>query len=107
MRQKQSVTREALNMSAENWLQAAKSEEERLLAEIAKTTLYRQLEAVRAVLAVYEGTTAVSEAEQAGASAAASARTNGATSPRSFKTATAFSGAADPAADSGPRPRPQ
>ena len=98
-------------MSAENWLQAAKSEEERLLAEIAKTTLYRQLEAVRAVLAVYEGTTAVSEAEKAGASAsasaAASARTNGATSPRSFKTATAFSGAADAAADSGPRPRPQ
>jgi hypothetical protein len=93
-------------MSAENWLQAAKTEEERLLAEIAKTTLYKQLEAVRAVLAVYEGTTAV-EAEQAGASAAASTRTNGATSPRSFKTANAFSGAADAAADSGSRPRSQ
>jgi hypothetical protein len=94
-------------MSADNLLQAARAEEERLFAEIAKTTLYKQLEAVRAVLAVYEVTTAVPEAEQARASAAASTRTNGATSPRSFKTANAFSGAADAAADSGSRPRPQ
>jgi hypothetical protein len=94
-------------MSAEDWVRAAKTEEERLLAEIAKTTLYKQLEAVRAVLAVYEGTTAVPEADPAGTSAAAaSTRTNGATSPRSFKTANAFSGAADAAADSGSRPRP-
>jgi hypothetical protein len=93
-------------MWAEGWLQAAKTEEERLLAEIAKTTLYRQLEAVRAVLAVYQGPTAAPEAEQAGASTP-STRTNGAASPRSFKTANAFSGAADAAADSGSRPRPQ
>jgi hypothetical protein len=41
-------------MSAEDWLRAAKAEERRLLAEIAKTNLYRQLEAVRGVLAAYE-----------------------------------------------------
>jgi hypothetical protein len=43
-------------MSADSWLRAAKIEEERLLAEIAKTTLYNQLVAVRAVIALYEGT---------------------------------------------------
>ena len=92
-------------MSAECWLQAAKTEEERLLAEIAKTTLYRQLDAVRAVLAVYEGTMGAPEAEQSGPSPAT--RTNGAASARSFKTANAFSGAADAVADSNSRPRPQ
>jgi hypothetical protein len=97
--------REVPNMSAEDWLQAAKTEEERLLAEIAKTTLYKQLEAVRAVLAVYEGTIGASEAEQAVPSPAP--RTNGAASPRSFKTANAFSAPADPGADSSSRPRPQ
>jgi hypothetical protein len=40
-------------MSAEDWLRAAKSEEQRLLGEITKTDLYKQLEAVRGVLAVY------------------------------------------------------
>jgi hypothetical protein len=42
-------------MSAEDWLQAAKTEEQRLLTEISKTDLFRQLEAVRAVIAVYQG----------------------------------------------------
>jgi hypothetical protein len=42
-------------MAAEEWLKAAKAEEQRLLGEIAKTDLFRQLEAVRAVLAVYHG----------------------------------------------------
>jgi len=93
-------------MSAQDWIQAAKTEEERLLAEIAKTTLYKQLEAVRAVLAVYEGAAAALEAEQSAASAA-STRTNGAPSPRSFKTANAFSGLADTVADSSSRARPQ
>ena len=41
-------------MSAEDWLRAAKAEERRLLGEIAKTNLYRQLEAVRGVLAAYQ-----------------------------------------------------
>ena len=40
-------------MSAEEWLRAAKTEEQRLLSEIMKTDLYKQLEAVRGVLAVY------------------------------------------------------
>jgi hypothetical protein len=44
-----------LDMSAEDWLRAAKAEEQRLLVEIMKTDLYRQLEVVRAVLAVYQG----------------------------------------------------
>jgi hypothetical protein len=48
-------------MSADSWLRAAKIEEERLLAEIAKTTLYNQLVAVRAVIALYEGTAAPPE----------------------------------------------
>jgi hypothetical protein len=42
-------------MSADDWLRAAKAEEQRLLSEIMKTDLYKQLEAVRAVLAVYQG----------------------------------------------------
>ena len=45
-------------MSANSWLEAAKTEEQRLLAEIAKTTLYKQLVAVRAVIALYDGTPA-------------------------------------------------
>ena len=45
----------ALIMSAEDWLRAAKTEEQRLLGEIAKTDLFRQLEAVRAVIAIYQG----------------------------------------------------
>jgi len=42
-------------MSADDWLQAAKAEEQRLLREIMKSDLYLQLEAVRAVIAVYSG----------------------------------------------------
>ena len=42
-------------MSAEDWLRAAKTEEQRLLGEIAKSDLFRQLEVVRAVIAVYQG----------------------------------------------------
>ena len=46
-----------LFMAMEDWLRAARAEEQRLLGEIMKTDLYRQLEAVRAVLAVYQGKT--------------------------------------------------
>ena len=42
-------------MSAENWMNAARTEEQRLLGEIAKTDLFKQLEAVRRVIAVYQG----------------------------------------------------
>ena len=42
-------------MSAEDWMNAAKTEEQRLVGEIAKTDLFRQLEAVRRVIAVYQG----------------------------------------------------
>ncbi len=42
-------------MSAEDWLQAAKAEELRLLREIMKSDLYLQLEAVRTVISVYSG----------------------------------------------------
>jgi hypothetical protein len=40
-------------MSSEDWLRAAKAEEQRLLGEIVKTDLYKQLDTVRAVIAVY------------------------------------------------------
>jgi len=42
-------------MSADDWLRVAKAEEQRLLREIMKSDLYLQLEAVRAVIAVYSG----------------------------------------------------
>jgi len=72
-------------MSAEDWLRAAKSEEQRLLTEIMKTDLYKQLEAVRGVLAVYpDATTTATPA------AAISGRPNGPASERAFKTANAF-----------------
>jgi hypothetical protein len=44
-----------MSSTAESWLLAAKIEEKRLVGEIAKTDLFRQLEAVRAVIAVYQG----------------------------------------------------
>ncbi len=43
-------------MSADDLLRAAKNEEPRLLDEIMKTDLYRRLEAVRTVLALYSAT---------------------------------------------------
>ena len=46
-------------MSMEDWLRATKSEEQRLLGEIMKSDLYKQLEAVRNVLAVYQGKASV------------------------------------------------
>jgi len=46
-------------MAIEDWLRAARAEEQRLLGEIMKTDLFKQLEAVRAVLAVYQGKTLV------------------------------------------------
>jgi hypothetical protein len=46
-----------LIMAMEDWLRAARAEEHRLLGEMMKTDLYKQLEAVRAVLAVYQGKT--------------------------------------------------
>ncbi len=48
-------------MSAEDWLLAAKVEEQRLLSELAKTDLFKQLEAVRAVIAAYQGKAAAPE----------------------------------------------
>jgi hypothetical protein len=39
-------------MSAGDWLRAARTEEQRLLGKIGKTDLYRQLDAVRTVIAV-------------------------------------------------------
>ena len=75
-------------MSAEEWLRAAKAEEQRLLREIMKTDLYKQLEAVRSVLAVYPQA-ATGEAPSQPATAIL-ARPNGATSERTFKMANAF-----------------
>lgn len=92
-------------MSAENWLQAAKAEEQRLFDEIAKTTLYRQLQAVRAVIAVYEETAAPLETSGQHGPTASSTRTNGQGSRHSFKTANAFG---DPSvADATSRASPQ
>ena len=78
-------------MSAEDWLRAVKIEEQRLLDEISKTVLYKQLEAVRAVIAVYEGTAEPRDTpEQLGAT-----RANG---QHNFKKANAFN-ASDAAGD--------
>jgi hypothetical protein len=93
-------------MSAENWLQAAKAEEQRLLDEIAKSTLYKQLEAVRTVISVYEGTAAPPE-PSAQHAPTMSARTNGQASRHSFKTANAFSDSPAAAADASSRASPQ
>jgi hypothetical protein len=46
-------------MAIEDWLRAARAEEQRLLGELTKTDLFKQLEAVRGVLAVYQGKAAV------------------------------------------------
>jgi hypothetical protein len=91
-------------MSADSWLEAAKIEEGRLLAEIAKTTLYKQLVAVRAVIALYDGTPApATTPEQLGATVPAM-RTSGQASRHTFKTANAFTDLADAAAEGSPRP---
>jgi hypothetical protein len=91
-------------MSSEGWLQAAKTEEERLLAEIVKTTLYKQLAAVRAVIAVYEDT---SESSATPLPTVASARPNGSASRHGFKTANAFSDAPASGTDASSRASPQ
>jgi hypothetical protein len=78
-------------MSADNWLEAARDEEQRLLDEIAKTTLYRQLAAVRAVIAVYEDTSKPSVTPVSTVASGTPARTNGSASRHSFKSANAFS----------------
>jgi hypothetical protein len=93
-------------VSAEDWLRAAKAEEQRLLGEIVKTELYKQLEAVRAVLAVYPDASPTTAPLQPGA-AATPPRGNGAISERSFKVANAFADMTDGAADGAGRARAQ
>jgi hypothetical protein len=88
-------------MSAEDWVRAAKTEEQRLLGEIAKTELYKQLDAVRTVIAVYEGT---SESPRP---TSVSPQANGPTSQHSFKMANAFSDVSDAAGDASLRSKPQ
>jgi hypothetical protein len=85
-------------MSAEDWLQSAKAEEQRLFDEIAKTTLYKQLQAVRAVISVYEETPAPPETAAQHAPTVPSTRTSGQASRHSFKTVNAFN---DPSAAAG------
>jgi hypothetical protein len=86
-------------MSAEDWLRAVKTEEQRLLDEISKTTLSKQLDAVRTVIAVYEGAAESRDTpEQPGAT-----RANG---QHSFKKANAFS-VSDAAGDATSRSRSQ
>jgi hypothetical protein len=80
--------REGFNMPAEEWLRAAKTEEERLLSEIVKTDLYKQLEAVRGVLAAYPEAATTTTPPQP--TTGISGRQNGSASERGFKTANAF-----------------
>jgi hypothetical protein len=89
-------------MSTEVWLQAAKAEEQRLFDEIAKTTLYKRLQAVRAVIAVYEETAAPPETSGQHPQAVPSAR-NGQASRHGFKTANAFTDSAASGADASSR----
>ena len=95
----------ALIMPAEDWLRAAKTEEQRLLGEIVKTDLYKQLDAVRTVIAVYEDTAESPTAPSAEpAATVVSTRANGPTSQHSFKMANAFSEFSDAAGDASLRP---
>jgi len=98
------VTRKGPNMSAEGWLEATKAEEQRLLDEITKTTLYKQLAAVRAVIAVYEDTSSPTTMPTG---TPASARTNGSAARHSFKTANAFSDSPSASTDASSRGSPQ
>ena len=94
-------------MSAADWLRAAKTEEQRLLDEIMKTDLYKQLDAVRVVIGVYEGTTesrTVAAAQPA--ATPASAKANGPVPQHSFKLANAFSDVSDATGEVS-RSRPQ
>jgi hypothetical protein len=86
-------------MSAEDWLRAAKAEEQRLLDEIVKTHLYKQLEAVRNVIAVYPST-------EISTATGVSTWANGPASERSFKMAK-VSNEADAAGAASTRARPQ
>jgi hypothetical protein len=90
-------------MSAEAWLQATKTEEQRLLDEIAKTTLYKKLQAVRAVIDLYQNT---AEPPNTSAATVGATKPNGQTSRHSFKAANAFSDLPDADTDA-PRPRAQ
>ena len=92
-------------MSAEDWLRAVKTEEQRLLDEIMKTDLYKQLDAVRTVISVYQGTAESSTV--APTQPTASTRANGPVSEHSFKMANVFTEASDAAGDASMRPRPQ
>ena len=93
-------------MSAEAWLQATKTEEQRLFDEIAKTPLYKQLQAVRAVIAVYEETMAPPQTLGQHAQTVPSARTDRQASRHGFKTANAFADSATAAADASSRASP-
>ena len=95
-------------MSAQDWLRAAKAEEQRLLREIMKTVFFKQLEAVRTVIAVYEGTAETAAGKEREAVARAiSMRANGPTSQHSFKAANAFSEISELAGDVNSRAKPQ
>ena len=95
-------------MSAEDWLRAAKTEEERLLREIMKTDLYRQLDAVRTVIVVYQGTAeSLASSPAQPAATVIAARANGPASERSFKMANVFSEAGEGAGDSSIRTKSQ
>ena len=75
-------------MSSEDWLLAAKAEEQRLLDEISKTELYKQLDAVRTVIAVYQGSVVSPTAVpvQPPAATVVSTQTNAPASERGYKT---------------------
>ena len=94
-------------MSAEEWLRAANTEEERLLDELAKTILYKRLEAVRTVIALYQGTAEPSKTSEQPAATVAATKPNGQTSRHNFKAANAFSDLPDAASDASSRPRTQ
>ena len=96
-----------LIMSAEDWIHAAKTEEQRLLDEIAKTTPYKQLQAVRAVISVYDEAAQAPKTSEQSAATVPATKPNGQTSRHSFKAANAFSDLPDAAADAASRARMQ
>jgi hypothetical protein len=94
-------------MSAEEWLRAANTEEERLLDELAKTILYKRLEAVRTVIALYQGRAEPPKTSEQPAATVGATKQNGQTSRHSFKAANPFSDLPDAVADAGSRQRTQ
>lgn len=94
-------------MSSDDLVRAAKNEEQRLLTEIMKTELYRQLEAVRAVIAVYPPMAEQAAVATMQSGPMISPQANGAASERNSKANAVLHKAAEAQGETGMRSRSQ